>query len=266
MNSKVSFRDYVPDIFAFILGISIAWFLEWETADLVWSLWLSSLVVGYLTIISTIASGAIIGWSLSKDQHLPAQKRRAAQLGDSVQALIHLIFFSLHFCGFHAAHAGFLSDIFPLEGVSPEVFFDNFLNPVGLWQAAIVNVLPLYGVFVISVIIAERHHLLGPLVRAYQAYRRTSTGKQTGEKNLSQPAREAGGKTIAKASFKRPYLYVMKTHCLIVFFGTASAIDLTSDWLFVAAYFVYFFPWHAFKIKLAPKDSGPLAGTRESAK
>jgi len=45
------------DALAFAIGLGLAWFLRWETTDLVWSLWLSSLVVGYATIVWTITSG-----------------------------------------------------------------------------------------------------------------------------------------------------------------------------------------------------------------
>jgi hypothetical protein len=41
------------DALAFGLGLTIAWWRGWRTTDLVWSLWLSSLVVGYFTIVRT---------------------------------------------------------------------------------------------------------------------------------------------------------------------------------------------------------------------
>ncbi|HTO05192.1 MAG TPA: hypothetical protein VL069_15890, partial [Opitutus sp.] len=47
--------DAWMDGLAFAGGLAMAWFGKWESADLVWSLWLSSLVVGY----------ALIVWSLS---------------------------------------------------------------------------------------------------------------------------------------------------------------------------------------------------------
>lgn len=61
MNSQTSYRAWIPNIFAFIFGIGIARVQEWETSDLVWSLWLSSLVsvllpTGYLLLpISSIS-------------------------------------------------------------------------------------------------------------------------------------------------------------------------------------------------------------------
>ena len=47
-----------PDALAFVAGLAIAGISDWNTGDLVWSLWLSSLVVGYATIIWAIFSRA----------------------------------------------------------------------------------------------------------------------------------------------------------------------------------------------------------------
>ena len=40
-------RRILPDVLAFMLGLGVARWLRWPTTDLVWSLWLSSLVLGY---------------------------------------------------------------------------------------------------------------------------------------------------------------------------------------------------------------------------
>jgi len=54
MNSRsldrASWTTAWPDALAFAAGLVVAGMLGWRTTDLVWSLWLSSLVVGYATI------------------------------------------------------------------------------------------------------------------------------------------------------------------------------------------------------------------------
>ena len=45
---------YLPDLIGFVLGLGVAWVSGWTTTDLVWSLWLSSLVVGYAMILWSI--------------------------------------------------------------------------------------------------------------------------------------------------------------------------------------------------------------------
>jgi hypothetical protein len=38
-------------LLAFAGGLAVAWWAKWQSRDLVWSLWLSSLVVGYATLV-----------------------------------------------------------------------------------------------------------------------------------------------------------------------------------------------------------------------
>jgi hypothetical protein len=62
-----SWRSAVPDLVAFLLGLGVAWALRWRTADLIWSLWLSSFVVGYALIVWSLAEPALellgLGWA-----------------------------------------------------------------------------------------------------------------------------------------------------------------------------------------------------------
>lgn len=45
---------YLPDLTAFAFTLALAWYLDWQATDLVWGLWLSSLMVGYLVMLSQI--------------------------------------------------------------------------------------------------------------------------------------------------------------------------------------------------------------------
>jgi hypothetical protein len=51
---------------AFAVGLAVAWVRGWSTTDLIWSLWLSSLVVGYALIVWAVAQPALellgLGW------------------------------------------------------------------------------------------------------------------------------------------------------------------------------------------------------------
>jgi hypothetical protein len=44
---RSQWREAWPDALAFLAVLGLAWHFRWETVDLVWSLWLSSLLVGY---------------------------------------------------------------------------------------------------------------------------------------------------------------------------------------------------------------------------
>jgi hypothetical protein len=48
-----------PDALAFAVGLAVAWWTRWNAGDLVWSLWLSSFVVGYSTIVWMIGQPVV---------------------------------------------------------------------------------------------------------------------------------------------------------------------------------------------------------------
>ncbi len=48
------------DLLAFAAGLGMAWAFGWQAKDLVWGLWLSSLVVGYTTIVVGIGRGVFV--------------------------------------------------------------------------------------------------------------------------------------------------------------------------------------------------------------
>ena len=64
------FRRVLPDICAFGLGLGQAYFFKWNTTDLVWSLWLCSLVTGYLTILSALSGGAATGIRMLRQKEI----------------------------------------------------------------------------------------------------------------------------------------------------------------------------------------------------
>jgi hypothetical protein len=113
-SEKISLASFLPDALAFGLGIAFAWYKGWQTTDLVWSLWLSSLLIGFLTITMTILGGASLAWRVDQSSAgATSATSRPAVLGIGLfMSAFLLIFFSFHFCGFHAGHASFLSSFF----------------------------------------------------------------------------------------------------------------------------------------------------------
>jgi hypothetical protein len=93
------------DLLGFAIGLALAWHFGWQTRDLMWTLWLSSPVLGYATIVLGIAGSA----------------RRFATGGSTAAValavgggLYLLAFFTFHFGLFHLVHAIFLNVFFPL--------------------------------------------------------------------------------------------------------------------------------------------------------
>src|SRR3954464_16019791 len=114
-----------PDVVAFASVLFLAWWTQARATDLVWSLWLSSLVVGYAIILwaivrpcAQVATAALHDRALVR-QSLSETSPRIMLLAGTIGvivALFVLAFFTVHFVGFHYVHAGFLSTFFPLDG------------------------------------------------------------------------------------------------------------------------------------------------------
>lgn len=105
----------ITSVVAFIGGLVMAWVLGWRARDLMWSLWLSSLVLGYLTIVMLIASGAVSNQGTDK----PVDMRKPSNVAGG---LALLLFFTFHFGMFHFVHSVFLHTMFPMEGASRDAF------------------------------------------------------------------------------------------------------------------------------------------------
>src|SRR5690349_780281 len=109
-----------PDAAAFATVLALAWWLRASATDLVWSLWLSSLVVGYAIILWAILRPAlvvaILAWRdrATVEQAVATDPRSALLLAGAALAVgVFLVgFFTVHFVGFHYVHAQFLSSFF----------------------------------------------------------------------------------------------------------------------------------------------------------
>jgi hypothetical protein len=238
-----TWKRVLPDVLAFALGLGVAGLLGWKTTDLVWSLWLCSLVLGYLTILSTIGAGVYLGVKAISHKEFPREKRPLGILGGTIAALFFLAFFSLHFCGFHAGHATFLSGFFPLEKMPKNAFFAAFMNPILLWKTVFQYVLPAYGLFLIPAIIAERRHVFASFGAAVKAVRQEVHQQKMAD--LVQMAK--GSKRTMQDPFSRPYINVIRMHLLIFFFAFCHFLKVESFVVFGVVYFVYFFPWSALR-------------------
>lgn len=108
-----------PDALAFAVGLAVARWAGWNTGDLVWSLWLSSLVVGYSTIVWMICQPAaalvLASW---RDRALVDSNPRTLivfWLLLAVGVAFFLAFFTIHFVGFHYGHSQILISFFPID-------------------------------------------------------------------------------------------------------------------------------------------------------
>ena len=192
------------DLLAFAAGLGMAWAFGWQAKDLVWSLWLSSLVVGYTTIVVGIGRGVFHG---SRSLRTP---------GDLLGFVISLVlggflltFFTIHFGGFHLVHSMFLNIFFPIVDATD-------VPDSGLYT----EVFRRYWPFLAAAFLAER----AALRTAWTA---------------PLDFRQGGGQNVMTA----PYRNVVRMHLLIFFFAFASAMGLDSFGVYAVVFAVYFFPW-----------------------
>lgn len=235
----------LPDLLAFTLGLGFAYYMEWETADLVWSLWLCSLVLGYTTILSAIGGGAYVGLHMIRHTAILEQHRKAVIFGGLGIGLFFLGFFSLHFCGFHAGHSVFLAQFFPIEGLPKDGFGDAFMNPPLLWMLVSEHLIKPYSVFLIPALIAERQHVFRPFINAVNVVNERSNTISTLTENVAMSVGKH--RNLIGDAMGRPYINVVRMHLLIFFFGFCHALEIDSFAVFAMVYFVYFFPWREFR-------------------
>jgi len=229
-----------PDALAFSAGLSLAWYEKWQTADLVWSLWLSSLVVGYAMILWNLFGPAILlGREVWKDQTIAFNGKEIAvgALGAAAYvlgALFLLVFFTFHFGLFHFVHSAFLAVFFPLEpGSAPRTM-------PGL--AFYAEVLRRYWIFLPMTFLAER--------QAFRLKLNDPEPPDTSVKAADIEARKARNKKRGGLDgMMTPYKNVIRMHLLIFFFAFAHFAKLENFLVYAVVSAAYFFPWRLLRKK-----------------
>ena len=246
-HDKPLMARILPDLLAFTAGLGIAYWADWETKDLVWSLWLCSLGLGYLSFFSAIGGGFWLGLTALRNADLSRKQFRTAVLAGTAVGLFLLGFFSLHFGAFHAAHSAFLQQFFPVEGMPEDGFGAAFMNPPLLWTLTIEHLIRPYGLFLVPAIIAERHYVFRPLINAIKG---THGNVTLNELLINSVTKRSGARTILGDAMGRPYLNVIRMHVLIFFFAFSHELQIDSFTVYAVVYAVYFFPWREVRTSL----------------
>lgn len=217
-----------PDALAFAGGLSIAWWAQWETTDLVWSLWLSSLVVGYATIL-WLATASLREFAVNARADRSPGAGGAKLLGGGLilaGTLFTVAFFTVHFGGFHLGHSVFLSIFFPIVPGA---------DGGGSWPGVdtYMEVLRRYWIFLPVAFLAER----GAFATSAKA---PDDGAVTDEAIRNRKVRNANP---GHNGMMAPYKNVIRMHLLIFFFAGAAFAKLDHFAVYAVVYAVYFFPW-----------------------
>ncbi len=212
----------------------MAWYFQWETRDLVWSLWLSSLVIGYAMIVWGIfGPGVFIATKAWGDRGMiRTELKGPLALGGGIMllgGLLLLAFFTVHFGGFHFVHSVFLNSFFP---VAPGVA-RSFPGP-----ALYGEVFQRYWWFLPAAAIAERAAFRFPPAEPAAP----ADTAVTAEAIAARKARNARA-ALSMVGIMAPYKNVIRLHLLIFFFAGAHFAKLDSFLVYAVVSAVYFFPW-----------------------
>jgi hypothetical protein len=232
-NTPDNWLSSWPDAVAFVAVITVAWWASWNAGDLVWSLWLSSLVVGYSTIVWMIAQPAFeIARASWKDRALVGSNLRPLIVLWALLltgALFVLAFFTIHFVGFHYGHSQFLISFFPIGSA----------HGMDAGMSTYVEVARRYWPALPSAFLAHRAAFLRkPL----------SLGWGTSVASFARDNKVSDWMT-------EPYRNVMRMHFLIFFFFIAHFAKLENFAVFAVVYAVYYFPWRLVRRPATPAAS-----------
>ncbi len=227
-ETTVARNSYWPDLLAFSAGLIVAGWNGWDTTGLVWSLWLSSFVIGYALIVTHILRGVRLageaggeGLAMNGVPIAPGASKVILTLG----ALFFLAFFTVHFGGFHWGHSIFLNLFFPVNG---EPMRGGFPGVETYWTVVKQN-----WWFIPLALVAQR--------AAFRPKAEPAGGADAG--TAKALADRFGEGMMA------PYKNVVRLHLLIFFFAFTFTLGLKGAPIFVVVYAVYFFPWEILRRK-----------------
>jgi hypothetical protein len=224
-KASTSWLSALPDALAFGIGLALAWWAGWGAGDLIWSLWLSSIVVGYATIVWMIgqpaAALAVFAWRTRHDPNCSPRTVASFWALILVGASFMLAFFTVHFVGFHYIQSGVILGYFPIDG-------PGIARPDWSSKAVYLEIWRRYWVFLPSAFLSHRAAFL----------RKPLTIERD---RLFESMKGAHNK--GNDFFVEPYKNVARIHLLLFCIFLARFAGLENFGMYAVIYVVYFFPW-----------------------
>ena len=150
---KKSIKKVSFDFLSLALLVALDLSLKWTTKDLVWSFWLSSICVGYLTIVSSVLKLPLFVHAKKEEHNFQDKLPKHINLILGGFSLFLIGFFSIHFLGFHLGHSIFLKSAFPLEGFTSK---SSGLVDFGYLKDILFYLMPQYWCFVLVSLFNKR--------------------------------------------------------------------------------------------------------------
>jgi len=211
-NEIPMWLQLIISIISFVVIFLLARNEKWTAGNMVWSLWISSLTIGYGYLITGLVSEG-----LTKKINLENGMGNRLFQGDGnfgmkatlliIGFLFQFAFFTVHFCLFHFIYSIFLNEFFPLLGRSFERFAD-------FWYFISTSFLNYWPV------------VLFTLFASLRKFQRISTQNEFDYQ-------------------KKAYANVIKIH-LSIFLFAGFSFTLVEEWVLPIILFIYFFPFTTF--------------------
>lgn len=238
-------------VLAFGIGLALAWYHEWRAVDLIWSLWLSSLVTGGLTfLMAAFALGFGFAALVIMEPSLSLLKRGGICFAIFMIMSIYIGVSFLHYGFAHYVQAIFLAVFFPL----PQEIADGYSFSFFGWLGIVAGLLPVYGGFLLAAIIAERSHIFflpWEILREFRLHQQRYREDPNYDTESTGPKISMDGKY-----FSRPYQNVIRMQMLIFVFAACHFFKVEHIFVFALVYAVYFFPWEILPPKKSPSPRG----------
>ena len=207
--------DTAVEFVAFAGTLALAYFSGWLTKDLIWSLWLSSLAVGFLSVL--VSGGRRI---IRPDATMVERTFSIAG------ALGAIVLFSIHFGAFHYVYAAILDLLMPLMDHPGRVYIGKLTWKGGtsfsFWLTLGIALVQYWPVVLLNVF-RDRRSVLSSSVM---------TGKEVG-----------------------PYLTILKLHFIVMGLGACYALGLDSFPVYAAVYTLLYSPATLWKMIFRRKKS-----------
>lgn len=213
-------RVHALDVVGFASGLGLAIALGWKTADLVWGLWLSSLVIGWFSLLYDVVR----------------QKGDGTDDATSVwmMKLFVIAFFTVHFCGFHFVHSLFLAGLFPIRTADGQM----------LLELPYAHVFSHYWPWLIPAAIAERRMFAAPKRTEAATSGPVAAPVAEAAESVEVARKRKTLKKRSKSGFNPPLAYanVIRMHLLIFALVPMQCGGVADSWSYALVYAVYFWP------------------------
>jgi hypothetical protein len=244
IDDRPRWQRLLPDLLGTGVALALAWFMGWRTGDLIWSMWLASLVIGYSLILWNLFGPLI---PLIRQRGEIGAYAREAPWGTAagLAALLFgqlflLAFFTVHFGGFHWGHSIFVHGFYP---ISPTTTGEEFAPALSEYWYVVKT----YGWFIPLAFFAQRD-----LFKDRPDENAVSGGLvEDIEEDAARAAQRKRRPRRAGADMGVAYRGVIKLHLLIFFLFGADAVGLPEFLSFVVVYLVYFLNWK----EILPQES-----------